>query len=93
MSVDATMAVLARRQPEKTENIDRMTIGQLAAMIEEMQHLLASIGAQVESQAQPVGVAKAEDAAGGSRADDAMTPAEIESLAALLRVIERARSI
>ena len=108
MTVDATMAkprenlaaepgqnsstddqsVMAR--PEL--DFERMTVGQLAAMLDEMQRLIVSIGSQLELRTQPAEVSGARDP-GVSPTDDALTPAEIERLAAMLSVIERVRPV
>ena len=76
-------SIMARR----VENFETMTVGQLAAMIEEMQRMIVSIGAHLESRTQLV----RPDGPNRSRADEGLAPAEIENLAAMLSAIERVR--
>ena len=71
----------------RAQNFDTMTVGQLAAMIEEMQRMIVSIGAHLESRTQLV---KSGDP-NRSRVDEVLAPAEIEKLAAMLSAIERVR--
>ncbi len=66
-----------------------MTVGQLAAMIEEMQRLIMSIGSHLESRTQLVEPMASRIEL--SRSDEPLAPVEIESLAAMLSVIERVR--
>lgn len=66
-----------------------MTVGQLAAMIEEMQRLIMSIGSHLELRTQLVEPKASRIEL--SRSDEPLAPVEIESLAAMLSVIERVR--
>jgi hypothetical protein len=67
------------------QDFDSMTVGELAQLIDEMQRMIVSIGAHLESHAQL-------EERRESRVGDVLDSTEIERLAAMLSAIERVRA-